>query len=371
MIKRNSITLKDIAQAVGVSRTLASVCLSGRYKDGNYRISEATAQKVREYAASVGYVVNAGAQQLRQTGLPPVGLLLSLNHGEAKHLEAINAALDILEKSHREAVLIGFQDLVSAVRRLKSTGVQDFIIFGTISEVPSLPGDQQLIAELKPLMQGMRGFAVDYNFGLPGEQHELDLYRFGINRTKLMRELFDAYRRTGKDGFLCMDWHPVKELLQAGYIISEDFVQSYNTGSNSQNSELAEQGKALAERYCRLSKSHPVKLIFAGDMIAGALIAELRKRNVKVPEDVEVVGFDNLPHAEWFQVPLTSFGSPIMEHMRLALDDILEKKPAPRTVLAPPQISWRDSTQLPIEEMKQIEQALAIKNNQPHKESKL
>ena len=358
MIKRKTMTLKDIAQAVGVSRTLASVCLSGRYKDGNYRISEATAQKVRDYAASVGYVVNAGARMLRRSGLPPVGLLLHQNHGsEAKHMEAINTALDILEKEHREALLIGFRDLIAAVKQLKGAGVQDFIMSGPISEVPSCEADRQLIAALKPLLQGMRGFAIDYNFGVRGEEHELDLYRFGINRSKLMRELFDSYRRAGKDGFLCMDWYPVEELLEAGYIASKDFIQPYKPGTNDTMPNFGELGRLLAERYCRLCKQHPIKLIFANDMIAGALIAELHKRQIRVPEDVEVAGFDNLPQDEWLQIPLTSFGSPIMEHMLMALDDILGKKVAPRTVLTAPQIAWRSSTALPDEEIKRFEKS--------------
>ncbi|MBE6366532.1 MAG: LacI family transcriptional regulator [Lentisphaerae bacterium] len=363
MPKHNNITLKDIAQAVGVSRTLVSVCLSGRYKAGGYRISEATAQKVRDYAASVGYVANTGASLLRRSGQPPVGLLLSQNYGEAKHIGAINTALNILEQENREALLIGFRSLVTAIKRLKGAGVRDFIIFGTLSEVPSLPGDQKLIKELKPLLQGMRGFAIDYNFGLPGEQHELDIYRFGINRSLLMKELFDTYRRIGKDGFMSMDWYPVNHLLEAGYFSSREFIQPYNLDSKSSDTDWRNIGKKLAERFLAMRSQHPVKLIFAGDFIAGGLIAELRKNKVRIPEDVEVVGFDNLPHGEWFQVPLTSFGSPILEHTLLALDDILEKNPAPRTLLVPPQISWRSSTQLPPEEILRLEKALNVINH--------
>lgn len=361
MNKANNITLKDIAQAVGVSRTLVSVCLSGRYKNGSYRISEATAQKVRDYAASVGYVANTGASQLRRSGKPPVGLLLNQNYGEAKHIGAINTALNILEQANREALLIGFRNLVPAIKRLKGAGVRDFIIFGTISEVPSLPGDQELLKDLKPLLQGMRGFAIDYNFGLPGELRELDIYRFGINRSLLMQELFDAYRRIGKDGFMSMDWYPVPHLLEAGYFRSKEFIQPYNLDSTDPNSDWGKIGRNLAARYLEIRRQHPVKVIFAGDFIAGSLIAELRKTNVRIPEDVEIVGFDNLPHGEWFQVPLTSFGSPIMEHTMLAIDDILGKKAAPKTLLAAPQITWRSSTNLPPEEISRLEKALSIK----------
>ena len=355
------ITLKDIAKAVGVSRTLASVCLSGRYKDGGYHISEATAQKVRDYAAQVGYVGNSGARQLRRYGTAPVGLLLSQNRCEEKHMVAINYALNTLEQAGREALLIGFRDLVPAVKQLKGAGVRDFMLFGTLSEVADSAKDQALIADLKPLLQGMRGFAIDYNFGLPGERMELDIYRFGINRSQLLRELFEAYRRIGKDGFICMDWYPVPEMIRSGYLAGWECVCPIPAWDVNGDSRLAA-GKDMAEKYLKLREKYPVKMIFAGDVTAGCLIAELRKKQVRIPEDVEVIGFDNLASSEYFQVPLTTFGSPIFEHMQLALDHILGKKDAPLILQVPPQISWRESTALPWEEIRRIEENLSKVN---------
>ena len=68
---------------------------------------------------------------------------------------AINYALNTLEQAGREALLIGFRDLVPAVKQLKGAGVRDFMLFGTLSEVADSAKDQALIADLKPLLQGM------------------------------------------------------------------------------------------------------------------------------------------------------------------------------------------------------------------------
>lgn len=345
MRENSTVTLKDIAGELGVSSTLVSVCLSGRYKSGSYRISEATAQKVRDCALRMGYVGNTGARQLRSGGVAPVGLLLSQNSGEAKSMAAINHALDVLTQAGRETLLIGFRDLVKAVKQLKGAGVRDFILLGPISESADSPADRKIIAELQPLLQGMRCFAVDYNFGLPGETFALDMFRFGIDRSKLLKELLDAYRRCGKSVFISIDWYPVKELLKQNYFISEDFICPLCAPDGTASPEQI--GCALAEKYLRLSKKHHIDMIFASDMAAGCLIAELLEKNIRIPEDVEVIGFDNLQASKWFQVPLTSFGAPVTEHVQLAIDHILGRKEARKTVISPPQLEWRKSTRLP------------------------
>ncbi len=351
------ITLKDIAEKVGVSRTLVSVCLSGRYKQGNYRISEKTAEKVRVYAESVGYVVNRSAQKLRLSGdKAPVGVLLSQDCAEARSMSAVNYALDILAKNNRESLLIGHRDLLKAVRQLKGSGVRDFLHFGSFTLDKDDPLDRRMQKALAPLLKDMRGFALDYNFSDSGLKTPEGLFCFGIDRTKLLRELLKSYRQSGKDGFLCMDCYQVKKLQQEDFFFDDRCIY-YQHEAGDQASAF-EVGRGMAQRYLELRKQHPVRLIFASDTVAGSIIAELALHNVKVPEDVEVAGFDNLDVGKCFRVPLTSFGVPLMEHVELALECIINKRSVPQYLVSAPQISWRGSTVLPDEEIERFEKSL-------------
>ena len=205
-------------------------------------------------------------------------------------------------------------------------------------------------------MKGMRGFALDYNFSDSALETPEGLFCFGIDRTKLLRELLKSYRQTGKDGFLCNDCYPVKKLQQENFFFDDRCIYyQHEAGGQAGDFEV---GRGMAQRYLELRKQHPVSLIFANDMVAGGIITELTQNNVRVPEDVEIVGFDNLDVGKCFKVPLTSFGVPLMEYVELALDCIINKRSVPRCIVSAPQISWRSSAWLPDEEKKRFESSL-------------
>ncbi|MBP3540203.1 MAG: GGDEF domain-containing protein [Clostridia bacterium] len=52
--------------------------------------------------------------------------------------------------------------------------------------------------------------------------------------------------------------------------------------------------------------NRPEAVVCASDYMAGALLDALRDRNIKVPEDVIVTGFDNVSISEFFQPPLST-----------------------------------------------------------------
>jgi LacI family transcriptional regulator len=68
-------TLKDIAQAAGVHVMTASAVLNGG--QGNTRVAEDTAQRIRQLAEEMGYVKNRNAQRLRLPVTNLVGMITS------------------------------------------------------------------------------------------------------------------------------------------------------------------------------------------------------------------------------------------------------------------------------------------------------
>ncbi len=353
-------TLKDIAAALGVSRTLVSVCLSGQYKQGNYRVSEETAERIRRYAASIGFVPNSSARRLRQQSDPPVGLLLGQDHSESKSMPAINYALDLLADAGRETMVAGFRGVTKAVAQMKGAGVRDLIIFGSMYEGGHEESTMEQNRRLKVLLDGMRCFCVDYNFGMPEERFELDIFRFGINRTRFLEALLTAYRQAGIDGFMSVEWHPTDLLLQKGYFTAAEQIFRYIGRLHGGAASAIQLGKNMAEEFIRIRDRYHIKLIFAGDDFAGGLMRKLLPLGWKVPEDVNIIGFDNLEISECYPVPLTSFGIPLKHHMDLAINHILGKNEAPRFLISPPTVSWRESTDLPESERAWLEKTIGI-----------
>ncbi|MDP3892166.1 substrate-binding domain-containing protein, partial [Nocardioides sp.] len=72
-------------------------------------------------------------------------------------------------------------------------------------------------------------------------------------------------------------------------------------------------------------------LVAHNDLLAIGIMRRLAARGARVPEDVSVVGFDNIFAAELVQTPLTTLGGPGADAGRRAVDMLLaalERRPA-------------------------------------------
>lgn len=82
------------------------------------------------------------------------------------------------------------------------------------------------------------------------------------------------------------------------------------------------------------------------DSIALAVLRKAAERGLKVPEDLSVVGFDDLPEAAQSQPPLTTVRVPAADNGAAAVRLLLDKGP-PRHVLVPVVLVVRASTAPP------------------------
>ena len=80
-------------------------------------------------------------------------------------------------------------------------------------------------------------------------------------------------------------------------------------------------------------------------MICGAALG-LRRRGLRVPDDISLVGFDDLPGSQYRIPPLTTVRQPGFEggrHAVRAMMQLLTGEP-PVTVVIPPMLIVREST---------------------------
>jgi DNA-binding LacI/PurR family transcriptional regulator len=98
----------------------------------------------------------------------------------------------------------------------------------------------------------------------------------------------------------------------------------------------------------RLAADASVTAVFVGnDQMALGMLRALREAGRRVPEEVSVVGFDDVPEAAYFSPPLTTvrqeFGEVGRHAFRLLLDRMAgHTEPARR--LVEPQLVVREST---------------------------
>jgi LacI family transcriptional regulator len=76
-------------------------------------------------------------------------------------------------------------------------------------------------------------------------------------------------------------------------------------------------------------RSGTTALVAHNDLLAIGIMRRLADRGVRVPEDISVIGFDDIFAAELVQPPLTTLGGPDAHAGRLAVEMLLELLKAP------------------------------------------
>lgn len=131
-----------------------------------------------------------------------------------------------------------------------------------------------------------------------------------------------------------------KLALQAAGLFNEKLIRSgtytYESGFGMMQSLLSG-GKNLDAVFC------------ANDMIAIGAINALEKEGYKVPEDVAVVGFDDISISRLIKPPLTTIRQPTYELGAIAVNMTIERikgtaSGVPRKVMLPGELAIREST---------------------------
>jgi LacI family transcriptional regulator len=108
------------------------------------------------------------------------------------------------------------------------------------------------------------------------------------------------------------------------------------------------QAREAAEALGR-SKDCPDALVCFNDLVAVGALMGLRRAGRAVPDDVAVVGFDDIPMAAELDIPLTTQDKPLSQICKTAVGMLMErlrgKAPeAPRQVILQPQLIVRASS---------------------------
>jgi len=89
----------------------------------------------------------------------------------------------------------------------------------------------------------------------------------------------------------------------------------------------------------------------ANDHLALGILKALREHGRRVPEDVSIVGFDDIPEAEYFVPPLTTvrpdFDAVARETLAVLLGQINSGEPSAHRTTIAPQLVIRDSVAAP------------------------
>ncbi|HWU47646.1 MAG TPA: LacI family DNA-binding transcriptional regulator [Humibacter sp.] len=292
--RRAGSTITDVAARAQVSLSTVS-----RVMNGSTSVDPALAERVREAALSLGYSASPLARSLvlgkTQTlavvvpdlGNPTFqGALRGLSEGASRESYHVLIA-DSHEQIDEERVLA-----IEARRRCD----------GIVLCAPRMPDDE--LAELLPLLapvvlinrdpssSAAASVAADYRSGLTQllqhlhslGHHEL-LYLAGNEKAASNRDRLSA-------------------------------IADFQATHDETRIEVAPCGVGFAEGYAAAETvvaSRTTAVLAFNDLVAMGLLSALTERGIRVPEDVSVAGFDDIPFARYTTPPLTTATVPVEE----------------------------------------------------------
>ncbi len=324
-----SVTIKDIAEKANISYPSVSRALSG--KPG---VSEETRKKILKIAEEMNYQPNALARSLVQNKSSTIGLIIPdiLNPYFPEIAKGVEDEAHINELS----VFLCNSDWDDTrerkyIDKLLAKRVDGIIIFPTskrnISEIRRKAGSDLPIIILggSYAEEGSVSIAIDDVLGA---------------EISVVHLLDKDYRNLafigGKSGLSSVDDR--LEGFVAGHkkfgleVSLEMIVESeltFNGGYTAMN-ELLDRG------------GQPGAVLAENDVIAMGVIQAIRTRGLKIPEDIAVAGFDDIPMASMTGIDLTTVRQPKYEMGKMAvlelkalLDKEIYSKVNKRLVLKP------------------------------------
>jgi DNA-binding LacI/PurR family transcriptional regulator len=328
-----SATSYDVARLAGVSQSAVSRCFLPHAS-----ISEKTRKKVLAAAEELNYSPNAIARSLitRRSSIVAVLITETTIRVTPEILFQLNVALlrrglHLLLFSITEEM--GREDIVGQVLRYKVDGV---------IACTSLPDEQVLRCN------GRGTPVVFYNRDATGQ----NACSVGCDHVAANRDIAERLYRAGhrRLGFIAGRTDaPVAQLRQQGFLerLAELGVKDVAIAHGDFGYQSGHAGMtALMAR-----KRPPTAVVCANDDMAfGAMDAARHDRALAVPDDVSVIGFDDVANASRLAYRLTTVRQPI-EDMALHAVEMLEERIErrdlpPRALLLPGQLMVRASARL-------------------------
>ena len=336
-------TIKDVAALAGVSVATASRVLA----ESGYPVSPQLGQRVRESAEKLEYTPNPMAQGLRKSNCKDLALIVP-NLSNPFYLQALLGVSEAIGDYQMLFCNTGHDGVKEKqfLEQMYSRQVKG-VILSSVAEDASETVN-------KYIQKGMRFVLLDQmlpDVEIPGIQYDPRAgahmaveyllsqghQRIALATTPLVRytrtEIFKGYSES---------------LLQAG--IGQDpslvYECSISKAGRGSDYELGI-GRQIAEEFVK-NGCPATAVLRVNDMVAIGFIQALVQKGIKVPDDVSVIGFDNIPIAGAYLPALTTVHFPAQEMGRLAARMLLDaiesdESQTALTMSLAPQLMIRDS----------------------------
>lgn len=341
-MRRQDVSIEDIALAAGVSHSTVSRAL----RDSTL-ISAEVRERIQHLAQQMGYTPNGVARSLQNRRTHSIGLVVTaisdpffgdVVKGVEEVAQAGGYSL-VLSASHNDP-----EQEMNVIETFHHRRVDGILVAASrISDIYKERLDHIQVptvlinSQAESQHQLLHWVAVDDDRGAQlAVEHLLHLGHRAIgylgveSRPKSQRQRLEGYR---------------KALVAANIGGRENWEAIASDNDASHESDVAA-GRALVPR---LVEAGVTAIFCYNDMVAVGVLLACHERGIVVPQDLSVVGYDDIPTAAYVMPPLTTIHQPKVQLGQQAMEmllDLLNGREVQNRVLAP-SLTLRTSTAAP------------------------
>ncbi|MEI8246565.1 MAG: LacI family DNA-binding transcriptional regulator [Lentisphaerota bacterium] len=313
------VTMKDIANAAGVSRPTVSQVLSGQ-RAGGVQISTETRKRVLETAERLGYRRNEIARSIKTGKTNVIGIIGGLQGGYS--LDIITGIAEACAASGYFMKLLPVNNLENDTDALGQAARQcvEHRVAGVICRSLKEHALDTLRAELDamhiPIVlvdssshHDWCSRVVSDDFAGIKEGVEFLLKQGHRKIVQVTSPLNLEYARIRADGYLAA-------MRESGLPVSEDMICEIDTML-----ELSDNDKHKLAGFLKTNK--PAAVICGSDPVAMKVLMLCHEMKIAVPDDMSVIGFAGLDYTIFSSPPLTTIKQPFCEMGEKAFELLL------------------------------------------------
>lgn len=332
------VTIKEVAKEAGVSVSTVSKVINGHYS-----ISERTVLKVRKVMQEMNYYPSASAQNFAKGSTRKVVLLTNLEKNIA------------FKNSHMFEIIAGVEN---SLRRkgyaLELCGTDMTDACEEAENIISRRSADALVVHVSVMSHALSALLVGRHFphmvlGVPNFESQacwIDINNIYSGTLAASHLVSRGYQRIAFIGGREYDLNSTQRLQglksvlkESGFPLQEHYIW---LGDSTWEAGVHMTRKLLSQ------KPLPDAIVCANNYIAMGCVSALREMDLKIPEDIAVMTFDDYPFAQMMEPKLTVVDIDVrdmgLQAGRLLLDIIRNPNMQVQTYITPSNLIEREST---------------------------
>ncbi len=329
------VNIKDIAEKTGLSITTVSRVLNGKAKQ--YRIGNKSQKIIKEVAKELNYIPNHFAANLKSGKSKTIGLIIpSLSNPFFANIASLINS-EVRKKGYTLIISDSNEDIeeeISEIQQFVSRNVEGLIIVPSGSKIEHI---EQINNQGLPLILLDRYFKKS---NLPFVA--TDNYYGAMIATKHLIE-------HGHSLIACIQGIKIStpnKLRVSGF--QHEMQEAGNKKIHVIGDDFSVQNGFLETKLLLQLKERPTAIFTLSNTIAMGCLQALKEENLRVPDDISIITFDDHPYLDFLATPITSIAQPVEHICKIALRYLFsrindDEDMSANQIILKPEIKMRES----------------------------